>query len=83
MSRRYIPTLQQEMDDPFNEWNTWDYVDDECPEDHPDWFENREEWIKERDEWWKQQDDEMQELEMAEIELQAEMQELRHNGYWD
>ena len=80
---RYIPTLEQEMNDPHNEWGTWDYVEDEAVEDHPDWFETREDWIKERDEWFKQQDDELEQQELERIEAQAEAEELRHNGYWD
>lgn len=34
-------------------------------------------------EWWRQQDQELEQQELERLETQAEMEELRHNGYWD
>lgn len=63
----------QEINDPWNEWGT--EKDDPTDDD-------RERWIEDRD-WWQQQDAELEAQDLERIENDAEMEELRHNGYWD
>ena len=70
MGRRYIPTEEQEINDPWNEMDLWDYVDDDCPPE-------------DTNEWWREQDAELEAQDLARIEVQVEIEELRHNGYWD
>ena len=63
----------QELNDPWNEWGT----EQDDPTD-----DDREHWIEDRD-WWQQQDQELEAQELERIEINAELEELRHNGYWD
>lgn len=58
----------QELNDPWNEWGTaeLDFEQDDPGEDT---------------EWWREQDAQMEAEELERIEIQAEMEELRHNGY--
>lgn len=65
----------QEMNDPWNEWQTADLEELQFEQDQMN-DDLRNDWIEDRDDWWKSQDEEMQR-----IEIQAEMEELRHNGY--
>ena len=66
----------QELNDPWNEWGTaeLDFEQDDPTDD------DRERWIEDRD-WWREQDAQMEAEELERIEIQAEMEELRHNGY--
>lgn len=57
----------QEINDPWNEFATLDF--DGYPEDSAD--------------WWREQDQELEREELEALEIKAEMEELRHNGYWD
>ena len=58
----------QELNDPWNEFGTLDF-DSDCPTDDPN--------------WWQDQDADMEREELERIETRADMEELRHNGYWD
>jgi hypothetical protein len=58
----------QELNDPWNEFGTLDF-DADRPNNDAD--------------WWQQQDAELEAEELEKIEMQAEANELRHNGYWD
>ena len=46
-------------------------------------FDNQNPDLSDDDEWWRQQDEELEREELERIEQQADMEELRHNGYWD
>jgi hypothetical protein len=46
-------------------------------------FDNQNPDLSDDDEWWGQQDKELEQEELERIEQQADMEELRHNGYWD
>lgn len=67
----------QEMNDPWNEWQTADLEELQFEQDQMN-DDLRNDWIEDRDDWWKSQDEEMQR-----IEAQAEAEELRHCGYWE
>ena len=75
----------QELNDPWNEWGTWDRSEAEELRFDMDQMNDdlRNEWIEERDDWWREQDAELEREELERIEVQAEAEELRHNGYWD
>ena len=57
----------QELNDPWNEWGTLDL---DQPQGIPA-------------DWWKEQDAELEREELERIESRADLEELRHNGYWD
>jgi hypothetical protein len=59
----------QELNDPWNEWNT-ETLD----------FDSHQ---YEDSDWWKQQDDELEQEEKERIENQADEDTLRRFGYWD
>jgi len=58
----------QELYDPWNELGSLDFDQDDPGEDLN---------------WWVHQDAELQREELERIETQADVEELRHNGYWD
>lgn len=47
--------------------NEWGTLDLDKPHDDPD--------------WWRQQDADLEREELERLEIMAEMEELRHNGY--
>ena len=52
----------------FETWQALDFDQDDLGEDVN---------------WWQQQDAELEAEELERIEIQADAEELRHNGYWD
>lgn len=68
MSRLAIEISEMELLDPHNEFGALD-------------FDNHDPSMADDDDWWRMQDAEMTRDELDALEIQAEIQELRTQGY--